>query len=364
MTQLQCFIKEEEIDLCLISESWERPSEPLESVIKLKNFCIISNPHQRAASVSGGRPAVLANTEKFVVDNVNQSLVTIPWGVEATWCLLSPKNSSNSSVVKKIAVCSFYCKPGSRKKTKLLDHISETFHLLMSRFKEGLFFLICGDKNQLNPQQILNLSPGFKQCVEQPTRLNPPQVLDVIITDLHKYYQSPIVMDPLDVDPDKTGVASDHLMVVMSPIGAFNDRKSRVKKKVEFRPLNDQGFNDMGNKLQNFEWDQILSLGSADEQMELFQNNLFSMFSESFPMKTKIFFNESQEFYTDKLVVLKRKKQNEFRKHRRSIKYLSLHHTYKEELRKAKHDLYRKKIECNQTESTEGSEQSGRLESK
>ena len=282
-------MKEEDIDLCLISESWERPNEPLETVIKMKDFCIISNPHQRAASISGGRPAILANNEKFIVDNITQSLVVIPWGVEATWCLLSPKNITNSSIIKKIAVCSFYCKPGSRKKTKLLDHIAETFHLLSSKFKDGLFFLICGDRNQLSIQQILNLSPGLKQCVENPTRLNPPQVLDVIITDLHKYYQSPVIMDPLEPDPDKPGVASDHLMVVMSPIGSLNDKKTRLKKKIEFRPLNDQGFNEMGNKLCSFDWDQqVLSLDSADCQMEAFQNNLFSMFAESFPMKTKI----------------------------------------------------------------------------
>ena len=84
MTQLKCFLKEEDIDLCLISESWERPNEPLDTVIKIKDFCIISNPHQRAASISGGRPAIIANTEKFTVDNINQSLVSIPWGVEAT----------------------------------------------------------------------------------------------------------------------------------------------------------------------------------------------------------------------------------------------------------------------------------------
>ena len=344
MTQLKCFIKEEEIDLCLVSESWERPNEPLDSIIKMKDFSIISNPHQRADSVSGGRPAILVNSEKFIVDNITQSLVPIPWGVEATWCLLSLKNTTNSSLVKKIAVCSFYCKPGSRRKTKLLDHIAQTFHLLSSKFKEGLYFLICGDKNELNHQQILNLSPGLKQCVDQPTRLSPPQVLDVIITDLHKYYQSPVVMDPLEPDPDKAGAASDHLMVVMSPIRTFSDKKARLKRKVEFRPLNDQGFNEMGNKLHNYDWDQVLSLRSADCQMESFQNILFSMFNESFPMRTKIFFNESQEFYTDKLVMLKRKKKNEFKKHRRSEKYLSLHLTYKTELKKAKQDHYKKKI--------------------
>ena len=130
----------------------------------------------------------------------------------------------------------------------------------------------------------------------------------------------------------------------MSPIGALNDRKTRLKKKIEFRPLNDQGFTEMGNRLCNFDWGQVLSLVSADSQMEAFQNNLFSIFSESFPMKSKIVFNESQEFYNDKLVMLKRKKKNEFKKHRRSVKYLSLHQTYKAELRKAKQDHYKKKI--------------------
>ena len=337
-------MKEEDIDLCLISESWERQNEPLDTVIKMKDFCIISNPYQRAASISGGRPAILANNQKFIVENITQSLVTIPWGVEATWCMLSPRNITNSSIVKKIAVCSFYCKPGSRKKTKLLDHIAETFHLLSSKFKDGLFFLICGDRNELSTQQILNLSPGMKQCVENPTRLNPPQVLDVIVTNLHKYYQSPVIMDPLESDPDKPGVASDHMMVVMSPIGSLNDKKTRLKKKIEFRPLNDQGFNEMGNKLCSFDWDQVLRLESADCQMEAFQKNLFSIFAESFPMKTKIVFNESQEFYTDKLIMLKRKKKNEFRKHRRSEKYLSLKQTYKTELSKAKQDHYKKKI--------------------
>ena len=242
-------------------------------------------------------------------------------------------------------MCSFYCKPGSRKKTLLLDHIAQTFHLLSAKFGDGLYFLICGDKNEMSIQQILNLSHRFKQCVEQPTRLSPPQVLDIIITDLHKYYQSPVVMDPLEPDPDKPGVASDHLMVVMSPIGSLNDKKTRLKKKIVFRPLNDQGFNEMGNKLCRFDWDQqVLSLESADCQMEAFQNNLFSLFSESFPMKTKIVFNKSQEFFTDKLVMLKRKKKSEFKKHRRSEKYLSLHQIYKAELRKAKQDYYKKKI--------------------
>ena len=186
-------------------------------------------------------------------------------------------------------MCSFYSKPNSRKKTVLLNHLSQTFHQLLARFGSGLHWIIGGDKNDLNIQQILNLSPAMKQCVQSPTRLNPPQILDVCITDLSLFYQSPMVVDPLQVDIDKTGSDSDHMMVTIAPIGSFNDKKNVVKRKVQFRPLNERGFQEMGNLLEHFEWDGILRIESADKQMEMFQNELFRMFNESFPEKNSHF---------------------------------------------------------------------------
>ena len=46
------------------------------------------------------------------------------------------------------------------------------------------------------------------------TRLDPPALLDPIITTLHSFYQRPECIAPLDADPDKDGVASDHKIVV------------------------------------------------------------------------------------------------------------------------------------------------------
>ena len=147
INQFKTFIKEQDIDLALISESWERPSQPLDSIIKIDNFKFISNPFQRSSSTAGGRPAIFVNTAKFNVDCINQTLVDIPWGVEVTWCVISSKNVTGSSVVKRIAVCSFYSKPNSRKKTALLDHLSQTFHQLSAKFGSGLYWIFGGDMN-------------------------------------------------------------------------------------------------------------------------------------------------------------------------------------------------------------------------
>ena len=80
ITQLQTFISEKEIDLVFISESWERPEEPLENVIDIEGYQVISNPYQRKGV--GGKPALIINSKKFNIINPNQSLIEIPWGVE------------------------------------------------------------------------------------------------------------------------------------------------------------------------------------------------------------------------------------------------------------------------------------------
>ena len=186
-----------------ISESWERPEDPLENVLKMDGYQVISNPFARKQV--GGKPALVISTDIFTVENPNQSLIKIPWGCEIVWSILTPKHANSSSVVKKIIAASFYCKPGSRKKTLLLDHISETYHFLSSKYPDGLFWIFMADKNDLKLDNIMSLNKDFKQHVDQPTRDKPPQILDVIVTNLWKYYQVPTVEPPLEVDDDKVG---------------------------------------------------------------------------------------------------------------------------------------------------------------
>ena len=90
-----------------MSESWERPDKPLDQIINLPNHTVISNPHQRIGV--GGRPALILNNSKYHVRNLTQSLIQIPWGVEATWALISPKNVTSDGKIKRIAMCSVQC---------------------------------------------------------------------------------------------------------------------------------------------------------------------------------------------------------------------------------------------------------------
>ena len=58
------FVNQESIDLIFMSESWERKNLTLDKIIKLDNYEIISNVNQRKGP--GGRPAIIANSEKSI----------------------------------------------------------------------------------------------------------------------------------------------------------------------------------------------------------------------------------------------------------------------------------------------------------
>ena len=342
LEEFKTFVKEEEVDLTCMSESWEREELTLDKVIKIDDYEVISNVHQRTGK--GGRPAIIVNTKKYHVENITNTLVNIPWGVEIVWAVLTPKNVSNASNIQKIVVASIYSKPDSRKKSVLLDHIAEVYNLLNAKYKKGLHWILCGDTNDLKLDPILMLNSKLKQVVQNFTRLNPPRILDPIITTLSSFYQVPVCLPPLDSDPDLDGKPSDHMMVVMSPISVINNKPARITKKIVFRPITDSGLQKMQLWLEKEKWTEISQESSAHRKAELLQHLLVKKYEEFFPEKVRKVSSDDQPFYTDKLARLKRKKGREYRKRRRSSKWISLENLYNNEVSKAKMDFYRKNI--------------------
>ena len=72
------------------------------------------------------------------------------------WCLLTPINATSKRKIQHITCASEYCKPGSKSKTDLHDHIAEAYSILSTKYEKGLNFIIAGDTNELNLTPILN----------------------------------------------------------------------------------------------------------------------------------------------------------------------------------------------------------------
>ena len=267
--------------LIFMSESWERESLTLDQIINLDNYRVISNVYQRTGM--GGRPALIINDKKYHVQNLTNTLISIPYGVELTWAMLTPKQLSPSSVIKKITVASVFCKPHSRKKTLLLDHIAETFHMLSSKYLDGLHFILAGDNNDLKLDSILSQSPSLRQVVICPT-IN-TKMLDPIITTLSKYYQTPVCLPPLDNDPNKNGAPADHMIVYMQPIDSVNNNPGMKLKTVNYRPLPESGIKAIGNWIVNHDWCTVLNAKSAHDKAAIFQSKLLEKLNIFLPEK-------------------------------------------------------------------------------
>ena len=299
--------------------------------------------HQRKGK--GGRPALIINESKYHIKNLTNTVILIPWGVEITWALITPKQLSSSSIVRKIAVASVYCKPHSVKKTALLDHIAESYHFLCSKYPSGLYFILAGDTNELKLNPILNLSPNFKQVVSSPTRMDPPKMLDPIITTLSKYYQSPVCLPPLDNDPDKDGSPADHLIVYMEPVNNFNNNPARKTKIVKYRPLPRSGIEAMGKWIVQEKWNTVTDAETANEKALNLQHLLLEKLEQFLPQKVVKFTSEDQPWVTAELKSISRKKKREYSKNRKSSKWKSLNNKFLEACKKAKKDYYTNIVE-------------------
>ena len=336
------FVEQESVDLLCMSESFEREELKLDQIIKLQDYIVISNVSQRSGK--GGRPALIANSEKYHITNLTNTLIQIPWGVEAVWCLLTPKNTTNDSKIQKIACCSVYSRPNSRKKSLLLDHISEAYNILSKKFNRGLHFIIAGDTNDLKLEPILSLSPNLRQIVQDWTRMDPPALLDPIITSLSNYYQVPECVEPLDSDPDKYGKKSDHKIVLARPINEINNKSARKIKLIKFRPFPQSGMTKMKDRFIDQTWSQVYEATSAHEKAKIFQELLLGALDDIFPEKERKISSDDQPWVSHKLKIMDRKRKRIFHQERKSEKWKQLNKMFKKEMKSAKSKFYQNTI--------------------
>jgi exonuclease III len=182
-----------DVDICCMSESWDRKDKGLEKFIQMDGYQIVKNVLQRDGK--GGKPALIIKKDKYFVKELCPDIITVPPTVEASWALLTPKIKVNNEV-KHIAVASVYYANRTKRKA-FIDHICETYNLLLAKYGQGLHFIIAGDFNRLNINPILDLSSTLSQVVQIPTRRNPDVILDTIINTLSKYFLSPLLYSSL-----------------------------------------------------------------------------------------------------------------------------------------------------------------------
>ena len=194
--------------------------------------------------------------------------------------------------------------------------------------------MLAGDTNDFKLDKVLKLSP------KSSTILILDKILDNIVTDMSKWYQIPKCLPALEADTGSGGKPSDHLTVVMEPISVLNNRPARVTREVEVRPLTQTGLDMFGVWIKNQNWNEVIDTKTCDEKAEVFQNMLLKKLNEFLPLKKRKISSDDQPFCNEKMKRLKRIKNREFQKNRKSLKWMDLNKQYKKEISLAKKKYY------------------------
>ena len=230
------------------------------------------------------------------------------------------------------------------KKSGLLDHISDSYNLLSIKFGRGLHFIIVGDTNDLKLESILSLDTRFVQVVKNNTRLNPPAILDPVIMTLATFYQEAEDLDPLDPDPDKNGVQSDHRIPLIRPINSLNNKRSGSSRTIKVRPFPQSGIDALQEWFISQNWNLVYKAESGHEKAAVFQKLLVDILNKIFPEKTRKINTNDKPWITIKLKKLDRKRKRAYHKQRKSFKFKVLDKKFKLEAKLAKRKFYEREI--------------------
>ena len=168
-------------------------------------------------------------------------------------------------------------------KQETMDHIIQTIHLIRSRFDNQVHFIIGGDVNRTNYQDVLDSYGALKQCVSVSTRKD--AMLTMILSDLHTLYHPPTTLSPLQVDSTKTGKDSDHDMIIFAPKSNSNFKVIRKKKIIKSRPLPDSVIPAFGTDIQNQTWQNVISEENLDMKVLIFIKLLLIFITNTFLRK-------------------------------------------------------------------------------
>ena len=162
------------------------------------------------------------------------------------------------------------------------------------------------------------------------------KVLDVLLTNLSKYYNVPTVVPPVTADDPNHGSPSDHSPVIAVPLANGTENKTKDYMTRTFRPLPDSGIEHFGEWLDTEDWITVQKIHiSPSEQVNIMQDLMNEKLDKYLPKKSARFTTQDQPYITCQLKKLDRRVKKEYSKKGSSLKYETLKAEYDEKRKKA-----------------------------
>ena len=309
----------------------------IEKMLQMDGLKYISTP--RPAKNRGGGVALIVDLEKYSCEKMS---IFIPKGLEVVWGLLKPKSST--AQVKKIIACSFYSPPNNGRNTRLADYLVGALQMLSTKYPDA-GIIMGADKNKMDISPILNCGLRLRQEVNENTRQG--SILDILIMNLSRFYNSPIIAPPLNPDDPTKAKPSDHSVPIAIP---HTDRHNPPSRNYTFhtvRPLPLSGLNKFSQWISAEEWGGIRDVKlSSTEQAAQFEKMLQENLNLHCPQKTVKLGSQDKPFINSELKKIHRLKSREYIRNGKSEKYKSLLKQFQSKYKAAAQKYLRKNTEA------------------
>ena len=240
--------------------------------------------------------------------------------------------------MKKILVGGIYIAPRSLYKQATVDHIIETMFCVQSRHGCQVRFMISGDFNKVNIEDILESNGALHQICSVATRNQ--TTLELVITDMATMFHPPTTLPPLSQYENSRGRPADHNVIIVAPRTDLNYKVERHKKKVHVRPQpqskKETFMRDIGSKT----WPSVFSCDDANEKASNFHNNIIHTLDSHLQMKTVSMSNLDKPWFSPSLKLMYIEKQKEFFKNGKSSNYIKLRKSYRKARKRAAKSFY------------------------
>ena len=322
INSLKTDIIERQVDIAFLQEIWEQTEDiyvqsEIEAMLELDGLDYVSNPRPKnVKGTSYGGVAIITNARNFISKKLD---VIVPHDLEVCWSLVKPKNQNTK--FRDIIACSFYSPPGKYRNLKLADHIVTNLHMLRCKYPESALIL-GGDRNSMDISPILNCGLKLRNVVDKFTHGS--KILDIIIMNTASFYNSPIIAPAINPDDVTTGKPSDHSVPVCTPHTDPYNRPVRNYRTINYRPLPESSIRKFGEWVTSETWDNVKEDAHPSEQVKNFEKILQEKLNQFCPEKSLKINSYDKPFITAELKTLNRKKQREYCKRGKSLKYLTL----------------------------------------
>ena len=130
--------------------------------------------------------------------------------------------------------------------------------------------------------------------------------MDVILTNLHCFYDTPEIVPPINLDIPGKGVPSDHSGVILATPHTNSTLPPKTHKiRRDIRPVPESLLLEFSQKLSETDFSNTLLQENSNAMVTCFENQMNKMVEETFPLKTILISNDDQVWFNEVLRALK-----------------------------------------------------------